>query len=42
MVPKKALIQAVFARYLDPFSARFHTALDELETRHQGQPIPLE
>ena len=28
---KKALIQAVFARYLDPFSERFHTALDELE-----------
>lgn len=39
---KKALIQAVFARYLDPFSARFHTALDELEARYQGTPIPLE
>ena len=39
---KKALIQAVFSRYLDPFSERFHTALDELEAHYQGQPIPLE
>lgn len=39
---KKALIQAVFARYLDPFSERFHTALDELEAHHAGRPIPLE
>ncbi|ATJ82640.1 TetR/AcrR family transcriptional regulator [Halomonas beimenensis] len=41
---KKSLIQAVFARYLDPFTERFHTALDELEARHGGEqgPIPLE
>ncbi|MDN3554913.1 TetR/AcrR family transcriptional regulator [Halomonas maura] len=41
---KKSLIQAVFARYLDPFTARFHTALDELEARHpgEGDEIPLE
>ncbi|MBA2777638.1 TetR/AcrR family transcriptional regulator [Billgrantia kenyensis] len=39
---KKALIQAVFARYLDPFTVRFHSALDELEARHAGGVIPLE
>lgn len=41
---KKSLIQAVFARYLDPFTERFHTALDELEARHRrnGSEIPLE
>lgn len=39
---KKSLIQAVFARYLDPFTERFHRALDELEARHAGQVIPLE
>ncbi|QJQ94446.1 MULTISPECIES: TetR/AcrR family transcriptional regulator [Halomonadaceae] len=39
---KKALIQAVFARYLDPFTERFHAALDELENRHQDGIIPLE
>lgn len=39
---KKALIQAVFARYLNPFTERFHTALDELELRYATQPIPLE
>ncbi|MCI0508747.1 TetR family transcriptional regulator [Chromohalobacter marismortui] len=39
---KKALIQAVFARYLDPFSERFHQALDDLEAHYQGEPIPLE
>ncbi|MDQ7730009.1 TetR/AcrR family transcriptional regulator [Halomonas sp. SpR8] len=39
---KKALIQAVFSRYLDPFTQRFHTALDELETQHAGRVIPLE
>ena len=39
---KKALIQAVFARYLDPFTERFHTALDHLESRYGGRPIPLE
>ena len=33
---------AMFSRYLDPFSERFHTALDELEAHYQGQPIPLE
>ncbi|MCE0731210.1 TetR family transcriptional regulator [Halomonas sp. G15] len=39
---KKSLIQAVFARYLDPFTDRFHGALDDLERRYQGQAIPLE
>ena len=39
---KKALIQAIFARYLDPFTERFHTALDELETEYGERPIPLE
>ncbi|RAR64196.1 MULTISPECIES: TetR/AcrR family transcriptional regulator [Halomonadaceae] len=39
---KKSLIQAVFARYLDPFTERFHTALDALEQDYQGQIIPLE
>ncbi|MFC3285136.1 TetR/AcrR family transcriptional regulator [Litchfieldella rifensis] len=39
---KKSLIQAVFARYLDPFTERFHTALDELEAKYEGEVIPLE
>jgi len=39
---KKSLIQAVFARYLDPFSARLNTALDGLESRYQGKQVPLE
>ncbi|MDR5906098.1 TetR/AcrR family transcriptional regulator [Franzmannia qiaohouensis] len=39
---KKALIQAVFARYLDPFTERFHAALDELEAEYAGRVIPLE
>ncbi|MAX32383.1 MAG: TetR family transcriptional regulator [Halomonadaceae bacterium] len=39
---KKSLIQAVFARYLDPFTERFHAALDALEQDYQGQTIPLE
>lgn len=39
---KKALIQAVFARYLDPFSERFNDQMDELEARYQGQDIPLD
>lgn len=39
---KKALIQAVFARYLDPFTERFHAALDELEAQYGERPIPLE
>nr|WP_163503099.1 TetR/AcrR family transcriptional regulator [Halomonas socia] len=39
---KKALIQAVFARYLDPFTERFHGALDELEAEYAGRVIPLE
>ncbi|WP_192036841.1 TetR/AcrR family transcriptional regulator [Halomonas sp. YLGW01] len=39
---KKSLIQAVFARYLDPFTERFHTALDALEHDYQGHTIPLE
>ena len=39
---KKALIQAVFARYLDPFTERFHAALDTLEAQYAGRVIPLE
>lgn len=39
---KKALIQAVFARYLDPFTERFHATLDTLERDYEGRPIPLE
>lgn len=39
---KKALIQAVFARYLDPFSERFHNAIDELEATYGEKVIPLE
>ncbi len=39
---KKALIQAVFSRYLDPFTLRFHAALDELEAHYDGRVIPLE
>ncbi|GAB2804351.1 transcriptional regulator PsrA [Halomonas shantousis] len=39
---KKSLIQAVFARYLDPFTERFHAALDTLEARHPDGVIPLE
>lgn len=39
---KKSLIQAVFSRYLDPFTVRFHAAIDELEARHAGGVIPLE
>ncbi|GAB2713716.1 TetR/AcrR family transcriptional regulator [Halomonas garicola] len=39
---KKALIQAVFSRYLDPFSVRFHDALDTLEARYRGGTVPLE
>ncbi|WP_043526320.1 TetR/AcrR family transcriptional regulator [Litchfieldella xinjiangensis] len=39
---KKALIQAVFARYLDPFTERFHAALDGLEAEYGNEVIPLE
>jgi AcrR family transcriptional regulator len=39
---KKSLIQAVFARYLDPFTERFHAALDDLEAHYGDKPIPLE
>src|SRR5690554_3784041 len=39
---KKSLIQAVFSRYLDPFSERFHRALDELDSAYGGRVIPLE
>ncbi|WP_110687192.1 TetR/AcrR family transcriptional regulator [Salinicola aestuarinus] len=39
---KKALIQAVFARYLDPFAERLHAALDALETRYVSAAIPLD
>lgn len=39
---KKALIQAVFARYLDPFSERFNDEMDQLQARYQGEQIPLD
>lgn len=39
---KKSLIQAVFARYLDPFTERFHKALDELEGCYPEGAVPLE
>ncbi|MDH4573357.1 TetR/AcrR family transcriptional regulator [Salinicola acroporae] len=39
---KKALIQAVFARYLDPFSERLNLALDGLEARYRKEGVPLE
>ncbi|MAM58093.1 MAG: TetR family transcriptional regulator [Salinicola sp.] len=39
---KKALIQAVFARYLDPFSERLNLALDGLEARYRETRVPLE
>ncbi|GHE22743.1 TetR/AcrR family transcriptional regulator [Halomonas urumqiensis] len=39
---KKSLIQAVFSRYLDPFTERFHRALDDLEARYPDKDIPLE
>ncbi|WP_027966964.1 TetR/AcrR family transcriptional regulator [Halomonas halocynthiae] len=41
---KKSLIQAVFARYLDPFSVRFHVALDALDEtyRDTSSGVPLE
>lgn len=39
---KKSLIQAVFARYLDPFAERLNLALDGLESRYQGKQVPLE
>lgn len=39
---KKSLIQAVFARYLEPFSERFHAAIDELEAEYGDKVIPLE
>ena len=39
---KKALIQAVFARYLDPFSESFNLEMDRLEAEYSGQEIPLE
>lgn len=38
---KKALIQAVFARYLDPFSERFNEEMDRLEAQYKAEPIPL-
>lgn len=39
---KKALIQAVFARFLTPFSVTAETAFDELETCCIGKPPTLE
>lgn len=39
---KKALIQSVFARFLDPFAERFHAALDDLEACHPRGHISLE
>lgn len=39
---KKALIQAVFARYLDPFSESFNLEMDRLEAEYVGREIPLD
>lgn len=41
---KKSLIQAVFARYLDPFAVRFHVALDALDEKYRNSSdgVPLE
>lgn len=36
---KKALIQAVFARYLDPFCEAFNTELTVLENKQQAVPL---
>src|SRR5690554_5976766 len=38
---KNALIQAVFARFLTPFSATLETAFDELEAKCDGKPATL-
>lgn len=38
---KKALIHAVFARFLTPFSSTLETAFDELEQKCQGTPPTL-
>src|SRR5690554_7975585 len=35
---KNALIHAVFARFLTPFSATLETAFDELEAKCHGKP----
>jgi len=39
---KKALIQAVFARRLEPLNRRRLAALDACEARAAGKPVPLE
>lgn len=39
---KKALIQAVFARYLDPFSERIDEEMNRLEAEYQDREIPLD
>jgi len=39
---KKALIQAVFARYLDPFSERIDGEMNRLEAEYQDREIPLD
>lgn len=41
---KKSLIQAVFARYLDPFAVHFHVALDALDEKYRNTSdgVPLE
>jgi len=39
---KNALIQAVFARFLTPFSATLEQAFNELEARNEGRPASLE
>src|SRR5690554_7591646 len=38
---KNALIHAVFARFLTPFSATLETAFDELEAKCDGKPATL-
>ncbi|RKR06390.1 TetR family transcriptional regulator [Kushneria sinocarnis] len=39
---KQALIEAVFSRYLTPFCAHLHDALDRLAARAGGEPPTLE
>ena len=39
---KKSLIQAVFARYLDPFSEILDKEMDRLESEYAGGDIPLD
>ncbi|MCL6414756.1 TetR family transcriptional regulator [Aestuariirhabdus sp. Z084] len=39
---KKALIQAVFSRFLDPFCELLDAELERLETQSNGQPTDIE